>query len=390
MRKKSVAAGLAVVALAASGLAVFSSASATPVAAPGAQFRAVGARHVCAPRPHFASCLAEAATNVYGQIIQSSKPLAAAFTPQMLEQAYNVKGLKGNGRTVAIVDAYGYPELESDLATFRSTYHLGACTTANGCLTIEGQDGGAPPSGSSTDWDIEQALDVDAVSSICPDCKILMIEAASDLSQGVDTAAATKGVVAISNSYVEGDSGEDPAYHHPGIAITAATGDYGYDPGEYPASDTYVTAVGGTSLYASTDKRGYTESAWSGAGSGCGINKQGAWQKKVHTTCTTKANSDVSAAADPSNGGLNVYDTSGYGGWVQVGGTSEASPIVAAVYALSGGTKGIAVKIPYANTKYLNDVTTGSNGSCGAPLCQAGKGWDGPTGLGTPNGAKGF
>jgi subtilase family serine protease len=350
----------------------------------------VGARNVCHPGHGLASCLAQVAVNRSGNVIQSGEPLASAFTPHMLEQAYDVTGLESGGRTVAIVDAYGYPSLESDLGVFRSTYKLGSCTTGNGCLTIEGQDGGAPPSGGNTDWDLEQALDVDIVSSICPDCKILMVEASSDLGQAENTAAATPGVVAISNSYIEGNQANQSAYHHPGIAITAGTGDDGYTGGEYPASDTYVTAVGGTSLFSAQNKRGFTETAWGGAGSGCGVNPVGKWQKKVKTTCQTKANSDVSAAADPNNGGLNVYDTYGYGGFIQVGGTSEATPLIASIYALSGDTKGNAVSIPYKNTKHLYDITAGSNGGCGSPLCQAGKGWDGPTGLGTPDGVRAF
>lgn len=374
--------------------AALQAASASSPQGAASSYVATGSRHVCAPtpKPGFATCLAAVATNADGQIIQSSKPLAAAFTPAMLEKAYGVTGLKSGGRTVAIVDAYGYPTLESDLATFRSQYGLPACTTSNGCLTIEGQTGGAPPSGGDTNWDLEQALDVDAVSAMCPDCKILMVQATSDFDAAENTAATTAGVVAVSNSYISGNQPNDPAYHHPGIAITAGTGDDGYTGGEYPASDTYVTAVGGTSLFASSNKRGFTESTWSGTGSGCSVNPMGKWQKKSHTTCSTKANSDVSAAADPSNGGLNIYDTNGYGGWVQVGGTSEATPIIAAIYALSGNTAGDAVSIPYAkkSQKHLYDITTGSNGSCGAPLCQAGKGWDGPTGLGTPHGVKGF
>lgn len=397
MKKLTVAAGLAAGCLAAGGVsAAFQGASAASVpssahASSVARFTPTGARHVCKPSHTVATCLAEAATNVYGRIIQSSRPLASAFTPQMLQAAYDVTGLQSGGRTVAIVDLYGYPQLESDLGVFRSTYGLGACTTANGCLTIEGQDGGAPPTGGNQGWDLEQALDVDMVSAMCPDCKILMVEAASNVSQAENTAAATPGVVAISNSYIDGNQHNDPAYHHPGIAITAGTGDSGYTGGEYPASDTYVTAVGGTSLFVASNKRGFTESTWSGTGSGCGVNPQDAWQSKLNTGCTTKANSDVSAAADPSNGGLNVYDTNGYGGFIQVGGTSEATPLVAAIYALSGNTKGIAARIPYKHKSHLYDITTGSNGSCSpSQLCTAGVGWDGPTGLGSPHGVKGF
>ena len=74
------------------------------------------------------------------------------------------------------------------------------------------------------------------------------------------------------------------------------------------------------------------------------------------------------------------------------GGTSVASPIIASVYALAGGEPSgqTGAVLPYAHATSLNDVTSGSNGSCGPPLCSAGTGWDGPTGLGTPNGTGAF
>ena len=106
------------------------------------------------------------------------------------------------------------------------------------------------------------------------------------------------------------------------------------------------------------------------------------------TDCANRATADISADADPATG-LAVYDTLGQSGWQQVGGTSLASPLVAAMYALAGdpppGT--YPVTYPYAHGgRDLNDVTQGSDGVCGDVLCNAGPGWDGPTGLGTPDG----
>ena len=117
-------------------------------------------------------------TGANGKVHGSAKPLAA-FTPADIQKAYNLKGLKSGGATVAIVDGYGYSGLEADLKMFRSTYNLPACTVSNGCLTIIDEHGGHnyPPDNSG--WDPEQALDVDMVSSACPDCKILMVQAIS-------------------------------------------------------------------------------------------------------------------------------------------------------------------------------------------------------------------
>src|SRR5205807_7199373 len=88
--------------------------------------------------------------------------------------------------------------------------------------------------------------------------------------------------------------------------------------------------------------------------------------------------------------GVAVYDSYGSGGsnWFVFGGTSVASPIVASVGARAGGTSPAA---PYANRGALNDVVGGSNGSCSpAYLCTAVTGYDGPTGLGSPNGTGAF
>lgn len=395
MNRKFIYSGIAAGALAVSALAaVQTGASAMPAGAGSATSHAV---RVCAthPKPGHASCYAMAVTAAIGKISTSVHPLQTAFTPSDIQSAYGLTGLKSNGRTVAIVDAYGYPGLASDLATFRSTYGLPAC--GSGCLKIVGQSGGNPPAGNDggTGWDVEQALDVDAVSSACPDCHILVVEATSNsfsgLEQAENTAAATSGVVAISNSYGGGNGSNTSAYNHKGIAITASTGDDGYQGGSYPASDTNVVAVGGTSV---TRSSGYPETAWSGAGSGCGTNPQPKWQKSVGTTCNTHAQADVSAAADPNLGGLNVYCASlayeGCSGFAQIGGTSESSPLIAAVFALSGKTKGYPAKYLYKNPGGLNDITSGSNGGCGVPLCTARVGWDGPTGMGTPNGVSSF
>jgi subtilase family serine protease len=233
------------------------------------------------------------------------------------------------------------------------------------------------------------------VSAACPDCRILLVEATStsftDLAAGVNTAARL-GASAISNSYGGSDQAALSAYDHPGIAITASTGDAGYEV-ESPASFPTVIAVGGTSLTRSAS--GFTEKAWSGAGSGCSsINPRPSYQTGA-TGCAGKANADVSAVADPATG-VAVYDSYAYQGtkgWMVFGGTSASSPIVAGVYAMGTavGTVTYPAAKTWANTAALHDVTTGANGSCTtAAWCTAGTGWDGPTGLGTPKGTAAF
>jgi len=358
---------------------------------------------VCGPAtPGTARCHAKLV--VYGNGLQSGlQPFASSpsgFHPGDLQSAYNLPSATGGaGMTVAIVDAYDDPKAESDLAVYRSRFGLPACTTSNGCFRKVNQSGGTKSPRGNVGWAEEISLDLDMVSAICPKCKILLVEATSatfsNLSAAEDTAAKL-GASAISNSYGGSEwsteTSYDTHYNHPGIAITVSSGDSGYGV-QYPAASPYVTAVGGTSLTdaSSSGTRAWTETAWSGAGSGCSAYEaKPSWQKD--TGCSNRTVADVSAVADPNNGGVSVYDTYGnVGGWLVFGGTSVASPIIASVYALAGNTSTVNYgSYPYSKTSSLYDITSGSNGTCGTYLCQAGTGYDGPTGLGTPNGTVGF
>jgi subtilase family serine protease len=348
-----------------------------------------------------ANCHALKLVDANGQAVASPNAATpSGKSPADIQSAYKLTGLSSGARAVAIVDAYGYPNAERDLGVYRSQFGLSSCTTANGCLRIIDQNGGTNLPRINVGWAQEQALDLDAVSATCPDCRIVLVQAKSasfaDLGTAVNTAAKQPGVVAISNSYGGGDAPDTTYgsyYNHPGIAVTASTGDNGYQGGSYPASSSYVTAVGGTSLTAASNARGWSETVWSGAGSGCSTyNTALAAAAPFGTGCAKRAMADVSAVADPQTG-LAVYapTTRSNSSWAQYGGTSLSSPIIAAVYALSGNTAGYANATPYAHTSSLFDVTSGSNGSCPTTQwCKARTGWDGPTGLGTPNGVGAF
>jgi subtilase family serine protease len=398
LKQRILVSALGVGALAVAGLTAQGAAAApTPYAA------GKHATKVCATAttPHTAACSALKLVNDKGVVPASTTPPSTGLTPAGLRDAYKLNGLSANGRTVAIVDAYGYPNLERDLGVYRSQFGLSACTIANGCLRIINQTGGSSLPRFNAGWAGEQALDVDAVSAAAPDAKIVVVQANSasfaDLGTAVVTAAKQTGVVAISNSYGGGDAADSTYgtyYNHPGIAVTASTGDNGYQGGSYPASSSYVTAVGGTSLVAASNTRGWSESVWSGAGSGCStVNTALSAASSFGTGCSKRAMADVSAAADPGKGGLAIYypTSKTASTWAQFGGTSESAPIIASVYALSGNTTGYANALPYAHAGSLFDVTSGSNGSCPTTQwCNARTGWDGPTGLGTPNGAGAF
>ncbi len=370
-----------------------------------------------------ARVLVGGALRCFGQVVAHAPgagpqvmPGPVGYGPTQIRSAYKLTGLTSGGRTVAIVDAYDDPKAESDLATFRHTYGLTPCTTGNGCFTKVNQNGSsAPLPGGDPGWGTEISLDLDAVSSVCPDCRIVLVEAnsalTSDLQKAEDTAAATPGVASISNSWGGAENvtilSADAHFNHPGVAITASTGDSGYGV-MWPASSRYVTAAGGTSLTSAANARGWNETAWSGAGSGCSrFEPKPPWQHDSGCP-NNRTVADVSADADPYTG-LGVYDTynrcgsaricdvlielgllRGLDGWAQVGGTSLASPLIASVYALAGNTVTYGSS-PYSHTDALFDVTSGSNGSCSPGyLCTAGPGYDGPTGLGTPNGIGAF
>jgi len=366
-------------------------------------------RNVCVDtgQAGVAHCHAQVVTDAQGKPLATSGP--SGYGPADLKQAYALANATGTG-TVAIVDAYNDPTAEADLVTYRSTMGISpACTTSNGCFRKVDQNGGTSYPATDAGWAQEISLDLDTVSAVCPACHILLVETNSsymnDLGAGVNTAARL-GAKAISNSYggneFSSEASYDSYYSHPGIAVTVSSGDNGYGT-EYPAASPYVTAVGGTTLTrSSTASRGFTETAWSGAGSGCSAYEalKNTPLTQPNVGCGTSTNprrmvADVSAVANP-NTGVAVYDSTPYAGasgWMVFGGTSVASPLIAAVYVLSGNTSGSANTLPYASTGSLNDVTSGSNGRCRRVptlYCNAVSGYDGPTGLGTPNGTGAF
>ena len=364
------------------------------------------ARHlqVCSNAPvGFARCMAiQVLPATTGGVASNVQPHASSpqgLNPADLRSAYNLPSTTaGSGQTIAIVDAFNDPNAESDLATYRAQFGIPACTTANGCFRKVNQSGGTSFPRNNTGWAEEMSLDLDMVSAICPNCHILLVEATSsslaNLGASVNTAARL-GANAISNSYGGSESSSEVSsdssfYRHTGIAVTASSGDSGFGP-QFPAASQFVTAVGGTSLTRASNSRGWSETAWSGAGSGCSafISKP-TWQ--TDSGCSRRTIADVSAVADP-NTGVSVFDTFGnVGGWLVFGGTSVSSPIIASVYGLAGNASSINFgAFPYSHTSSLNDVTSGSNGSCGGSyLCTAKAGYDGPTGLGTPNGTGAF
>ncbi|WP_443667716.1 putative Ig domain-containing protein [Kitasatospora humi] len=391
--------------LPATALSVFGLLAPTAQAATATANSHVAVKRACAAPTHPGqmACLALARTDLVQPHTLAPNATPSGYGPSDLQSAYKLPSNGGAGQTVAIVDAQDDPNAESDLAAYRSQYGLPACTTANGCFKKIDQNGGTNYPTADSGWAGEISLDLDMVSAVAPGAHILLVEATSadmsDLGTAVNQAVA-QGAKFVSNSYGGSEDSTDTAsdsqyFNHPGVAITVSAGDSAYG-AEYPAASQYVTSVGGTALTRDSSARGWSESVWStssseGTGSGCSAyDPKPSWQ--TDSGCAKRTISDVSAVADPATG-VAVYQTYGGSGWNVYGGTSASSPIIASVYADAGtpGTGDYPAKYPYSHTSALNDVTSGSNGSCSPSyLCTAGPGYDGPTGLGTPNGTAAF
>ena len=281
---------------------------------------------------------------------------------------------------------------------------------------------GTDPAGAGNptgNWELEEALDIEWAHALAPKASIVLVEASSDsdpnnfdLFHAVATAASLPGVSAVSMSWgldefngINEPPGQpnipettvDPTFTtpagHQGVTFFAAAGDSG-SPGDYPAYSPNVVAVGGTTLNLNDDDTYNSEVAWSGSGGGTSkFEAEPAYQGTVQST-GQRTIPDVAFDADP-NSGVAVYDayndTDGSGPWIQIGGTSVASPCWAAIVAvcnqgriLGGGSTldGPTQTLPYLYdlpSTDFHDILTGSNGGF-----KAGPGYDEVTGRGSP------
>lgn len=355
------------------------------------------AKPLCAPTDSRAfRCLASVVSTQ-----TSTKGLAgpidgppAGYGPKEFRAAYNLPATGGKGRTVAVV-AYGaYEGLENDLATYRAATGLPECTTKSGCLRIIGQDGGAPPPNSDEGWSLEQALDVQAVSATCPDCKILVVQASALGDSSFATAnrqAATQGAFVINNSFGREEASVDvdiaESFVPQGVPVVAATGDIGHAT-SFPSTVPRVIGAGGTRLLESPGTaRGWREDAWKLGGGGCSaVQPKPAWEKDPLCLHGKASAVDVSAAGDPGTGAA-VYFAQGLGGevggWYVVGGTSLSAPLTAGMLALRGGK--VSAESIWNRSTPTQDVAGGVTTGWCAPAreCKAVSGYDGATGWGS-------
>ncbi len=340
--------------------------------------------------------------------------------PSAVASVYKLSGLSatsgaGAGQIIAIVDAYHDPNALSDLNRWNAQYGypaLSTCTSlsqAGACFEQAYAQGSVPNTNSG--WVLEESLDIEWAHAEAPAAKIVLVEAASNSNSnlfGAVTYANSLGATEVSMSWGGGESSSETSWDssmtHAGTFYTVSSGDSGHG-AEYPAASPNVIAVGGTTLNgcSGTSCSGFSsETAWSGSGGGVSAYEsipgyQGSYAGPVSGASTITALTggkrgipDVSFDASP-NTGVSVYDSTSYhgqAGWFTLGGTSVGAPnwagILAAAAAVgSTALQGDAAIYSGGYKTNLRDVTSGTNGSCGA-ACTAGTGYDLVTGLGSP------
>ena len=340
-------------------------------------------------------------------IKKSGSPSPVGLSPLQIGHAYGFDLLScygtsscGSGQTIAIVDPYDDPNIESDLATFSAQYGLPPCTTANGCFTK------ATPQGlpnSDTVWALEESLDVEWAHAMAPGAKIILVEAQDSLLgsllSAVDYAASQPNVNQVSMSWVAnefpGESFSDYHFNVAGVSFIASSGDSGTGVA-YPAASPYVVSVGGTTLNVDGSGNVQSETAWSGSGGGVSSQESAQSYQTDFNSNSGRGVPDVSYDGDP-NTGVSIYDSFGSTeGWNQVGGTSVGAPQWAAITAIVNSGGGQLSSASFGtNTAFYNaatgpaysanyrDITSGNNGNCGT-ICNAGPSYDFVTGLGSP------
>ena len=333
-----------------------------------------------------------------------SGPPSGSFTPAQIQQAYQFNQVSYNGsdETIAIVDAYNDPDIQSDLNTFDTEFGLPSTT-----ISVVNETGGSklPSADPTGGWEVEESLDVEWAHAMAPGANIMLVEASSaslsDLLTAVSYASQHANVVSMSwgSSEFSGETSDDSYFNAPGVAFVVASGDTGA-PAEWPATSPNVLGVGGTSLTLNSSGGWGSETGWSGSTGGpSAYEPQPSYQAGVVTqTSTARATPDVAYDAS-STGTYAVYDSYPDEGetldWVAVYGTSAGAPQWSAILAIADqgrAANGLSalnsssaqqvMDILYQNPGDFHDITSGT--STGNPEYSAGPGYDYVTGLGTP------
>jgi subtilase family serine protease len=322
----------------------------------------------------------------------------SGLTPAQVETAYGLSGLtfggqaaNGSGQTIAIVDGYNDPNIQTELGVFDNANGLPPPQS----LRVVGQSGGAATTASDSGWAQEEALDVEWAHALAPGAAIVVISANSgaipDLMAGVQTALGIAGVSVVTMSW-SGSEGlyYSPVYDHifttPGVTFVAASGDSGFFGGvQYPASSPYVVSVGGTTLQVDSSGNYLSETPWFGTSGGISfIEPEPSYQVPVQST-GGRTVPDVAFIGNPSTG-VEVYSMdpyTGQGSWLTVAGTSLGAQAWGALIAVVDQGRALAGKPALSSTETLNALYSLPS----SDFHTVAGGFNTQTGLGTPNGS---
>ena len=372
--------------------------------------------HTAVPAP----CTAAAhAKHIYGGYLPGD--LATAYGHRSLIEGGN----DGTGESIALVEFSNYKS--SDISSFKSCFGL---TTPVHKRPINGGS-------NTTSGAIEAELDIEVALSNAPGLSSVEVYTAPNniaqilpmVDQMVNTAASTNTYIVSDSwglcedflppSFLQAESDELQLAAAAGLSFYAASGDSGSSACEPqqpsntklvvddPASQPFVTGVGGTTLHSAD---GADSTAWKHGGGGISRNwSQPSYQsgnphrsydngaKCGNPTGFCRQVPDISLDANPNTGYI-VECTSAASGcpsgipWFPVGGTSAGAPLMAAITAdantsslLNGGQRmGFANPLLYSDPSMFWDFTQGSNSINGSGLYKAAVGYDPATGLGSP------
>jgi kumamolisin len=339
-----------------------------------------------------------------GSIIPLAQP--AGETPASLGCVYDIvsnpiSGCPINGTTevptggsgvIVIVDAYDYPSAAADLATFSSTFGLPAPN-----FSVQYASGRKPSNGCSSGWNGEESLDIEWAHAMAPNAQIVLMEASSAsnsaLYQAVTAANSYiaahggKGEVSMSwgGSETSSETSSDHYFTQSGVVYFASAGD---SPGViYPSSSVNVVSAGGTQVNRSGGN--YTnQTAWSDGGGGASrYETRPSFQNAIESIVGSKRGTPDFSFDSSGGSPVAVYNSNCYGGWLEVYGTSVASPSLAGIvnnaahFSTSSNAENTVIYSNLGNTSDFTDITSGSCGTHSATT-----GWDFCTGVGVDKG----
>lgn len=343
-----------------------------------------------------------------GAIVPLAQP--AGETPASLGCVYDIvsnpiSGCPINGTTevptggsgvIVIVDAYDYPTAASDLSTFSSTFGLPQAS-----FTVQYGSGKKPSNGCSSGWQGEEALDIEWAHAMAPNAHIVLMEASSAsnsaLYQAVTAANSYiashggKGQVSMSwgGSETSSETSSDHYFTQSGVVYFASAGD---SPGViYPSSSVNVVSAGGTQVNRNSSGAYTNQTAWSDGGGGASrYEARPSFQNSIQNIVGSKRGTPDLSFDSSGGSPVAVYNSGCYGGWLEVYGTSVASPSLAGIINNAGQFKtgsNAENTLIYSNMGYSQYFTDVTSGSCGTHSAAAG--WDFCTGVGVDKGLVG-